>query len=235
MKILYAGDSPVGGAANYLLGVLKLLKAETTHLAPDQVLTPSLLKNRYDGIVLSDFSKRKVPVASERAILRQVEKGTGLLMVGGWASFSGPYGGWKGSLVEEILPVTCLGRDDRLHIPSGAWMVPKAGHSMFRSLSFKDSPVIVGLNEVRPKKESRVVLEAETKKGRRHPLLIIGEKGAGKTAAFTTDLAPHWCGGLLDWGGRHVTIPVHDRIPIEVGTHYLRFVTSILKWLTSLK
>lgn len=232
MKILYAGDSPIGGAANYLLGVLKLLKAEVTHRAPDKVLTPALLKKRYDGIVLSDFSKRKVPASSEEAILRQVERGTGLLMVGGWASFAGPYGGWKGSLVEEILPVACLGRDDRLHIPSGAWMVPKIQHPMFRSLNFKDSPVIVGLNEVRPKKGSRVVLEAKTKEGRKYPLLVIGKKGAGRTAAFTTDLAPHWCGGLLDWGRRHVTIPVRDTIPIEVGTHYIKFVASILKWLT---
>ncbi len=34
MRVFYAGDSPVGGAANYLRGVLREMKARVTHLPP---------------------------------------------------------------------------------------------------------------------------------------------------------------------------------------------------------
>ncbi len=46
MKILYAGDSPVGGPANYLLGGLRHLGAKTTHVAPSQTLKPQSFNRR---------------------------------------------------------------------------------------------------------------------------------------------------------------------------------------------
>jgi uncharacterized membrane protein len=234
MKILYAGDSPVGGPANYLLGILKFVRADFTHVPPSKRLSPSLFKRKYDAIVLSDFPRRKVPSVSERAIVEQVKNGTGLLMVGGWASFSGPFGGWKGSAVEKLLPVTCLGRDDRVNFPSGAWIFSKRKHPAFRSLSFKNPPVICGLNRVQPKKGALTVLTAKTagRTRKEYPLLVVGNDKRKRVAALATDLAPHWCGGLVDWGRGRMKLSVRGKISVEVGESYVRLVASILRWLT---
>ena len=235
MRILYAGDSPAGGPANYLLGILRWMKADFIHLPPDKILKPAHLRRRFDGIILSDFPAKNVPLASEEMIGEQVEAGTGLLMVGGWGSFAGPFGGWKGTAIEKILPVSCLNRDDRLSFPGGAHIVVKKKHSMFRGLSFKNPPVICGLNRVRPKRTAAVLLTASANSSgaRRieYPLLVTGSDSSRRIAAFATDFAPHWCGGMVDWGTKHLRLPAKDKIWIEVGDRYVQFVSSLIRWL----
>ncbi len=246
MRILYAGDSPVGGPANYLLAVLRALRATVRHVPPASMLSPQLLRVRYDAIIVSDFSSQQTPRISQRAILQQVEAGTGLLMIGGWGSFSGPLGHWRGSLLETALPVRCLAHDDRVNFPGGAVVIPRDPHPMFRGLSFARPPSICGLNRVQPKSQSRVVLSARqirtperpgakalriTLDPRAYPLLVLDGHSRRRIAALTTDVAPHWCGGLVDWGRRRVTLPVAAGIHVEVGDRYVRFLSCLITWL----
>lgn len=232
MRILYAGDSEIGGPANYLAGILKFIRADFVHVPPSKTLSSSLFKRRYDAVILSDFSRRQTPLTSQQAIAKQVEEGAGFLMVGGWGSFAGPYGGWRNSLIEKILPVTCLNRDDRLNIPGGALIRQRGRHPLFRSLSFRNPPVICGLNRVNPRKKSRVLLTAKRMvDGAEFPLLVINSDPNKRVAALATDLAPHWSGGLVDWGRRRVKIRVKREISIEVGDRYVRWVSCLLKWL----
>ena len=242
MKILYAGDGPAGGSAIYLLGVLGALGADVRHVPPAERLTSRLAAQRYDAILLSDFPHRRLPVASETAIVQQVAQGTGLLMVGGWGSFAGPLGGWRGSKVASLLPVTCLARDDRVHFPGGALVCRAQAHPMWRSLSFSTPPVICGLNAVRPRRHSRLLLTARrimagTHPGQlrldavAHPLLIIDADPRKRIAALATDLAPHWCGGLVDWGTRRSALSVNGALRVEVGDRYVQFVASLVRWL----
>lgn len=244
MKILYAGDSPAGGPANYLLGILRALKADFLHLGPSEILAPHILSRRFDTIILSDFSAQNVPRASQKIIRERHLSGTGLIMMGGWGSFSGPFGGWRGSAIEKILPVSCLARDDRTNFPGGALMTLKTKHNMFNKIDFKNPPVICGLNEIRPKKEALTLLSArkvQIKKGgcnpqialdqKEHPLLVIGRNQHQRVAALTTDLAPHWCGGLVDWGGKRLKLRVNSQIQIEVGDFYVKFVSGLICWL----
>ena len=243
MRILYAGDSSVGGTANYLLGVLRWLSARVQHVSPSSTLTPNLLRHRYDAVILSDFPSRHAPDRSQALIAQHVQQGTGLLMVGGWASFSGPSGGWRGSRIEQLLPVRCLARDDRVQWAGGALIVPERRHSMFRSLSFDDPPVICGFNAVRPTPASHVLLRAHrlvTRNGHPasvtlassgEPILVIHADPSLRTAALTTDLAPHWCGGLVDWGRTRIRLPVYNHHRIEVGDRYVRWVAALIRWL----
>ena len=233
MRVLYAGDSEVGGPANYLLGILHSLRAAVVHIPPSQKLNPRLFKRHFNVIILSDFSRKKASQDSQKAIAKQVEvEGAGLLMIGGWGSFSGPFGGWRGSLVEKLLPVKCLGRDDRLNFPGGALIVSEKNHPMFHSISFKNPPVICGLNQLRPKKKSRVILTARRIwDGKKFPLLVIGSNPRKRIAALATDLAPHWCGGLVDWGLKRLKLQVGRKIQIEVGDRYVRWVAGLIRWL----
>lgn len=244
MRILYAGDSPVGGSANYLVGIFSSLRADFLHIPPSQSLRPALFRKRFDAVILSDFSHSRLLLASEKVLVKQVKDGTGLLMVGGWASFSGPRGGWKDSLVEACLPIRCLSRDDRVHLPGGAIIVPKIQHPMIQRLHVEKFPVICGLNEFLPKEKSCVLLTARKilaesllraspprlrLDSKEYPLLVIHSQE--RTAALATDLAPHWCGGLVDWGRRRMRIRVKGNISIEIGDLYFRFVSVLLRWL----
>ncbi len=240
MKILYAGDSPVGGPANYLLAILKNLKADFRHVPPEKNLQPDLFKKRFDAIILSDFSRKHVTATVQRVMVRQIEEGCGFLMIGGWGSFSGPFGGWRGSIVEKIMPVFCLGRDDRINFPGGAHVVVQREHPIFQGLSFTHPPAILGLNEIRPKKNTLTLLNAKKiiSVGDRlmldpveHPLLVIDGRPEKRIAALATDIAPHWCGGLLDWGKTHVKLPVSSSIRVEVGDCYVRFLSLLIRWL----
>jgi uncharacterized membrane protein len=245
VRILYAGDSPAGGSANYLLAILRSLKVDWIHLPPDEILSPARLKKSYGAIILSDFSKNHVPDSAQKLICQRVLDGAGLLMVGGWGSFSGPYGGWHGTKIEEILPVACLSADDRIAFPGGAYVMMKNPHAMFRGISFHSAPMICGLNHVRPKRKGLVLLTARKilRKGnptsrkfqlilqeKEYPLLVLDSDSRSRIAALTTDLAPHWCGGFVDWGKAR-SLLVTDKIEIEVGHLYVRFVSSLIRWL----
>jgi hypothetical protein len=49
------------------------------------------------------------------------------------------------------------------------------------------------------------------------PLLVTGQHGAGRVAAITTDVAPHWVGGFVDWGDARVAAQADGAPAIEVG------------------
>ncbi len=240
IKILYAGDSPLGGAANYLLGVLHYMKADVVHVPPGRAIPLGALDRRLDAVILSDYSRRELPLKTEKRIVRQIAEGTGFLMIGGWGSFSGPYGHWKGSLIEDLLPVACLKKDDRLNFPGGALILPRHQHFMFQGLPFKNPPALVGINEIRPKPKSQTVLTARkivsvgthlTLDPFEHPLLVLDADPNKRIAALATDLAPHWCGGLVDWGEKRMKLHAGKNVSAETGHLYVQFVQSLIRWL----
>ena len=91
--------------------------------------------SEYDALILSDIECEvlalyqfwipgvELPRTNRlKAIREYTRQGGGLLMVGGWTSFSGRFGhgGYYDTPVEEALPVTCLkGVDDRVETPEG--------------------------------------------------------------------------------------------------------------------
>ncbi len=62
------------------------------------------------------------------------------------------------------------------------------------------------------------------------PALVVGTYGQGRTAAFLSDVAPHWVGGLVDWGPDRVTAQAVGGPAVEVGSDYARFWTQLLAW-----
>lgn len=140
-----------------------------------------------------------LPVAdSIAALVEFVANGGGLLMVGGYMSFSGidAKARWGRTSLADALPVRMLDRDDRVELPSGVEPCVSAPHPIVAALDAR-WPALLGLNEVSAKPDAEVVAAAAG-----HPLLVVGTHGAGRTAAFTSDLAPHWATpAFLAWDG----------------------------------
>ena len=243
MKVLLAGEDAVPGSSRYLLGLLRSLRAEVAHRPSGARLAPRLARRPVDAVIISDFPAKHAPREAQDAIADQVARGAGLLMVGGWGSFGGLFGRWQGSVVEQLLPVRCTAADDRVHLPSGALVVLQAPHPISRGLSWTAPPVICGLNRVQPVGASRTLLAARPIRSdrfartvalkRAHPLLVIGTDPRYRVAAFTSDVAPHWCGGLVDWGTRRATLPAGRGCTVEVGDQYVKLFTNLLRWLTN--
>lgn len=73
-------------------------------------------------------------------------------------------------------------------------------------------------------------LEYTLTRGDQAPLLVVGRHGRGRTAAFTSDVAPHWVGGLVDWGPERVRAQAPEADAIEVGSYYAEFFTRLVLW-----
>ena len=161
--------------------------------------------NAYDVIILSDIGAnsfllppavwlRSQTVPNRLRLIRAwVERGGGLLMVGGYLSFQGIDGKarWRKTPVEDVLPVTCHPWDDRVEMPEGAVaQVLQPDHPVMSGLDGA-WPFVLGVNEVEVRPKAQVLARIPEEQGG-HPLLVLGGFGKGRTAAWTSDIGPHW-------------------------------------------
>lgn len=160
----------------------------------------------YDAIILSDIGANTLLLPPEvwlhsrtvpnrlKLIRTFVERGGGLLMVGGYFSFQGIDGKarWRRTAVEEALPVSCLPYDDRVEIPEGTTAdIVQPDHPAVAGLTGIAWPPLLGVNEVEVKPGAEVLARLPEDQGG-HPLLVLGRHGEGRTAAWTSDIGPHW-------------------------------------------
>jgi uncharacterized membrane protein len=171
--------------------------------------------------VISDYSAKHMDDPVQREIVRRVEQGAGLLMIGGWESYHGLGGDWDGTPVGQILPVRIAPVDDRVNCDQPALVRKVQSHPIVNDLPWDERPpTIGGYNRFTPKPDGQVLLEVQRFAARRVPgsddmqfkptgrdaLLVVGRHGKGRVTALATDLAPHWSGGMVDWGdGPRVT------------------------------
>lgn len=213
------------GSVTFHLGAEPLVKAlagsefeltyMTAHEAVDKFPYEMAGLDAYDAIILSDIGANSLLLPPEvwlhsrtvpnrlKLIRAWVEKGGGLLMVGGYFSFQGIDGKarWRRTPVEDTLPVTCLPYDDRVEIPEGAVAdIVKPDHPVTAGLS-GNWPLLLGVNEVEVRDGAEVVARLPEDQGG-HPLLVLGSYGKGRTAAWTSDIGPHWLSpAFCEWEG----------------------------------
>ncbi|MBO9111222.1 MULTISPECIES: glutamine amidotransferase [Agrobacterium] len=228
------------GSVTFHLGAEPLVKALesseyeltylTAHDAVEKLPFDMAGLDAYDAIILSDIGANSLllppavwlhskTVPNRLKLLKAwVEKGGGLLMVGGYFSFQGIDGKarWRRTPVEDTLPVTCLPWDDRVEIPEGSTAdILMPDHPTVAGLS-GEWPLLLGVNEVevRERADVDVVARLPAEQGG-HPLLVTGVFGQGRTAAWTSDIGPHWLSpAFCEWQG------------------YGRLWKNILGWLT---
>ncbi len=187
--------------------------------------------SKYDVVILSDVEAevlyffpefytpseygKKLTFPNRLKIIKEfVEKGGSLIMAGSWVTFAGRYGhsGWKGTPVEEVLPVNILNEDDRVETPEGAYVkVIKPDHPIMKDIPWDKCPPFFGYNKTILKESAELLAtigEAED------PFIAVREYGKGKTMAFTSDPCPHWGINFLRW------------------EYYPKFWIQTVKWLT---
>jgi uncharacterized membrane protein len=61
----------------------------------------------------------------------------------------------------------------------------------------EDWPALLGYNQLTARSDAQVLVRCDA-----DPLLTVGSHGAGRSAAFASDCAPHWCPpGFMAWPG----------------------------------
>jgi uncharacterized membrane protein len=172
---------------------------------------------QYRAVILSDIGANTLllhpdvwlhgrPVPNRLKLIEQyVHAGGGLIMVGGYYSFQGINGGarYRGTPVERVLPVELLPYDDRIEVPEGFRAELTASeHPVLAGLS-DPWPLLLGLNEVRPKGHPDVqVLARLPDELGAHPLLVVGRYGQGRSIAWMSDMGPHWAPQpFVEWPG----------------------------------
>lgn len=134
-----------------------------------------------------------------QSIVDYVGGGGGLLMIGGYMSFSGmeSKAGYHFTPLAEILPIHMYGFDDRVETPEG--VVPEVvvdDHPILRGIS-GDWPYLLGYNKLMPRDSAEVLLRCNG-----DPLLAVDTVGKGRTAAFASDCVGHWGSrDFMGWSG----------------------------------
>jgi uncharacterized membrane protein len=178
----------------------------------------------YDVVILSDIGADTLQLHPDvleggrrladptRAIAAHVANGGGLLMIGGYMSFSG-YDGharYHNTRLAEVLPVQMLGYDDRIEEPEGVVPMVVRPHEVLDGLP-REWPFFLGYNRLRAKDASEVVLATDL-----DPFLVLGSHGLGRVAAFASDCSPHWgSDAFVGWPG------------------YTRFWSQLVGWLAA--
>ena len=144
------------------------------HLAAAQFPIDLPWLTRYDVVLLSDIGAntlllhpdtfdRSLPLPNRLELLRDwVHSGGGLIMIGGYLTFSGIEGKarYAGTAVEEALPVAISTVDDRVESPQGKpGRVVVPGHPIVAGLPL-DWPLLLGYNRVSVKPGATLVARA---------------------------------------------------------------------------
>ncbi len=154
----------------------------------------------FDVIVLSDIGAntlllrdstfvRSELTSNRLELLRSfVEKGGGLLMIGGYLTFQGIEGkaAYHGTPVEEVLPIVLSPFDDRRENPQGVVPVTvDASHPIAQGLA--GWPAMLGYNRAVLRPEAHLVATIGG-----DPLIAVRNVKAGRTAVFSSDCSAHW-------------------------------------------
>ena len=253
-SILYLGDTTLKGAGSYLAGVMSHHNISFDYLPSDQKFDDALFNNKYQAVIISDYPAKNFSTEQINTIVEQVAAGMGLLMIGGWESFTGAKGEYTDTKLSRVLPVIMQSADDRVNCFAPCLVEKMKEHEIPGTLPFEEHPPSIGgFNRLKSKPDSNTILLARrfnasyvngnftvTSLEDPAPLLVVSfyppgprpvEAGKqGRVCAFATDVAPHWVGGLVDWGNSRVKAQGPGANPIEVGNWYAALLANMINW-----
>ena len=171
-----------------------------------------LKEKPYDAFLLGNVDVTALDNRSWQSMADEVAQGAGLAMLGGFHSF-GP-GGFRGSPLKDALPIE-MGPAERqnfgekvrtdMHVPGPLTLTPVERNGQVHPAlrlrerpsedleAWNELPPLDGANALDP---LRIKPNAQTVAwsgdDSRHPLLVLGAWGAGRTAALAVDSTWHW-------------------------------------------
>lgn len=231
MRLLLLGES--AASARYLTGTFARAGIGVRHVEAREPL--ERLDADWDVVLFSDYPARRLAAAAADTVVQRVHAGAGLVMIGGWTSFSGKGDGYRETAIAPLLPVVCAVGDDRRNVASGLWLeAVQPAHPVLADLDLAAPPVLCGHNAVTLAEGATLLAQGRQvqfhagapQAGGTVPLLAVRQVGAGRSLAYASDLVPHWCGGVVDWGHERVALPGGA----EVGDGYCTFLTNIVRW-----
>jgi len=167
---------------------------------------------QYDVVIFSDVGYNSMifypgltppyvyPLGPDRVgMVRQfVEAGGGFLMVGGYLSFAGLNGiaRWWDTEVANMLPVNIAHHDDRVEVTQGfRFEVVHPDHPTVAGVAWDEGQwTLCGYNRVTLKPDATLIAAHGG-----DPIIAASTFGAGRTAIFASDFAPHWAGDFVHW------------------------------------
>ena len=179
----------------------------------------------FDVVILSDIGSNSFLLCDETFLRSQrtvnrltllsefVRNGGGLLMVGGYMSFSGIDGRarYHATPLAEVLPVIMLDRDDRVEVPEGIEPNVRAPQHAVLGGTPAQWTILLVYNRFKAKPDATVIAACGD-----DPVLVVGEVGRGRAVAFASDVAPHWAPPeFMAW------------------PHYAKLWAGIVKWAAS--
>jgi uncharacterized membrane protein len=184
---------------------------QPSHVAAREFPFDAAGLSAYDCVMLSDIGAntlllhpdtfvRSQPLPDRLEAIRDyVQDGGGFVMIGGYLTFQGIEGKarYRGSPVEEVLPVLMEPGDDRSERPQGITpMVTNRSHPIVAGLG-NEWPDLLGYNRFAAKPQATVVATVGA-----DPLIVAGAFGKGRSVAFASDCGPHWAPpSFVDWDG----------------------------------
>jgi uncharacterized membrane protein len=242
-KVLYLGDTALDAAGSYLAAVLLHSDIPFDYIDSETACPDDQLANGYRAVVISDYLASSFTAAQFEQLIAKTQAGMGLVMIGGWESFTGLGGDYHTTPLTEVLPVEMQGIDDRVNSSSPCMIRPDAEHAITAGLPFAtQSAAINGFNRLQAKPTAETILSVKRYRAALvdsdfeffeesiDPLLVVGEEGAGRVACYAGDVAPHWAGGFVDWGDRRHVLQAPGAGEVEIGNWYIEFFGNLIKW-----
>ncbi len=242
-NILYLGDTALDNAGSYLAGILSYTEVQFEYIPSDVPFRDAQLGNNIHAVVISDYPAVNFSKSQLDLLTDKISDGMGILMIGGWDSFTGINGGYQNTVLQEILPVKMQDSDDRVNSAQPCVIRKRERHDIVNSLPFiACPPCVAGYNRLEAKSGSQTILSIDKYKindngsdlsfmrQESDPMLVIGKYGKGRMACYAGDVAPHWAGGLVDWGERRIKLKAPGAELVEVGNWYVNFFSNMIRW-----
>lgn len=237
--VLYLGDTALDRQASYLAAVMAHGRIPFSYVPSHQPLPSSLLNRHWSCMILSDYPSRNLSKKQIQTIIEKVAAGAGLLMIGGWGSFTGTNGRYRKTPLAKALPVIMGVKDDRVNTSNPCLIIKKNNHPILKGFPLSSKlPCVAGFQRLKTRPGATEILSIKVFEANHNgfslkaefPLLVLGQYGKGRTAAFASDAAPHWVGGLVDWGRRRVIAQARGGQKIEMGDCYARLFKNIINF-----